>query len=181
MRLSRHGLAGTILTVLCSAGVWGQDPRPDSRARITEQFGLMAAYLGQEVREGSPWPKYPNVDVAQLLEDLKCLKQGDELRVKAIALARRYSSPSDLVKKDASPGYHEHAFARLYFAWGILMKTGILRTGRTLEDLIALLGPCTTTRDNLVDWYYSSPRCCNPCLRCTLREGRVEAIEVTSY
>ena len=133
-----------------------------------------------------PWG-WPNVELEQLFEHLKRLPADDQLRLEAIALARRYARPSDLIKKpDRGAAYHHLAHDRLRFAWRVLFETGVLHQGMTFEQAAMILGrpdmvfPQTNEGVTLMEWSYESIMHINPALICSIKAGVIERIEVVN-
>ena len=59
------------------------------------------------------------------------------------------------------------------------METKCLRIGIRFEEAVAMLGaPTHIYQNNQIEWYYSSRMHVNPVLRCTLKNGHVDTIEV---
>jgi hypothetical protein len=169
----------TVCFLASPEAVRPQEAPKTEPGQLKKQLDALAAELGQEPEKGVAAIKPPNPDRKRLLKALAQLPPGDPLRVQAIALARKYASPSDLRKASReSPAFYRKDHERLYFAWRVLLDLGVLRKGMSLEEAVAVLGapaPQTTTR---ADWYYSSPMHVNPQLACTLKEGRVQSFEI---
>ena len=175
-----------ILTpIFCLATIHPQTPQPE-REQARTQLQLIEDHLaGKDF--GKLWIEWADVEPQQLLDYLKLSKEGDQLRLEAITLARKYARPADLIKKpDAGPGYHHLAHDRLRFAWRVLMETGVLRKGMSQEEASAILGPPDVVYENktagvyIVDWTYDSSMHVNPALRCTFKGGVIEEIETVS-
>jgi hypothetical protein len=163
-----------------------QTPQQPEREQARKQLQLIEDHLaGKDF--GQPWIEWPDVQPQQLMDYLKLSKEGDRLRLDAITLARKYARPSDLIKKpDSGPGYHYLAHDRLGFAWRVLIETGVLRKGMSLEEASAILGRPDMVYENktggvdIVDWTYASSMHVNPALRCTFKGGVIEKIETVS-
>ena len=180
-RSSQQTLLMTVAFVCFTACAPPQDKRQQEREQAREQLKLLADYLAEkQIAAKGPWPEPPDVKLPDLLAHLRLFHEGDAVRLQAIALARKYASPSDLLRRpDPGAGYHRHAHARLVFAWSILMETGCLRKGMRLEDAVAVLGaPTKVWKDGIVDWAYDSTMHVNPCLRCKMKGDLIEAIEI---
>ncbi len=104
-----------------------------------------------------------SVGWATLLERLPQLPQGDELRIEAINLARRFANPNELAAK-AKDEQARWNHQRLHVAWQILQATETLRPGMRFEDLVALLGKPTARYPGAARWAYSSMMHVNPAL-----------------
>src|SRR5262245_7548863 len=160
-----------------------QSPQPE-REQARKQLKLIADHLAGQILN-QPWIEWPDVEPKQLIEYLKQLDAADQLRLEAIALARKYAVPVELIKKpDQGPGYHHLVRDRLRFAWRVLMETDVLRTGMSLEEAVAILGlpdmvyGNKEAANNIVDWSYESIMHVNPALRCSFRGGVLQKIEV---
>jgi hypothetical protein len=128
----------------------------------------------------------PKVDINTVLFYLKSHPEDKAQRNQALQLAKKYARPANLIRwPDQGAAYHHRAHGLLTFAWGVLIATGILREGMSLEEAVTILGLPTTVNGNkhtdcTVDWYYGSTMHVNPCLRCTVKEGFIERIEIIS-
>jgi hypothetical protein len=176
-----------ILTlILCLATIHAQTPQQPEREQARTQLQIIEDHLaGKDFSK--PWIEWPAVLPQQLMDYLRLSKEGDRLRLDAITLARKYARPSDLIKKpDAGPAYHNLAHDRLGFAWRVLMETGVLHQGMSLEEASAILGRADVVYENkiggvyIVNWTYASPMHVNPALRCTVKGGVIEKIETVS-
>src|SRR5262249_29309598 len=111
---------------------------------------------------------WPGVDLATILLYLKSHPEDNELRLEAIALARQNAN-LDSVGED-----HGLAHARLEYAWGVLIATGVLREGMSLQEAVAILGQPShvygdKSKEYAVEWYYQSSMHVNPVLRCSMK------------
>jgi len=169
---------------LCVATSHAQAPPQLEREKARKELKLIADHLAGE-RLNQPWIEWPDVEPKQLIEYLKQLDVADQLRLEAIALARKYAVPFELIKKpEQGAAYHNLVRDRLRFAWRVLMETGVLRTGMSLEEAVAILGlpdrvyGNKEAANNIVDWSYESIMHVNPALRCSFRGGVLQKIEV---
>lgn len=154
----------------------------EDRERVTNQLQQLADYFTMNpLKPEGGWHKPPLVDLAFLDR----LPVGDPLRVSAINLARKHANPEDFTsQRERSAGYHVQAHAKLEFAWGVLLKTGCLRPGMRLEEIIAMVGAPSELikRDDVTHgvWYYNSHMHVNPRLRVTIENQRIIALDVDS-
>ena len=88
--------------------------------------------------------------MTSVVQNIGRMTDGTPLRLKAIALARKYAAlpeyavEPDLRKQKRPEGIDDHqAHARLHFAWGVLRQTGVLHDGMRLEEVVGLLGQPT--------------------------------------
>ena len=110
---------------------------------------------------------WPAVDLATILLYLKSHPEDNELRLEAVAWARKNASPYVLT------GDHHLAHAKLDYAWGVLIVTGELREGISLQQAVAILGLPNhvygdKSREYTVEWHYQSPMHVDPVLRCSI-------------
>lgn len=171
---------------LCPSTIRAQTLQLSDREKAQKKLQLIKDHLtGQDFDQ--PWLNWPEVEDQQLLAYLKQSTEGDPLRAEAITLARRYARPADLTKKpDRGPAYHNLAHDQLGFAWRVLMETGVLHNGMTLEEAAAILGAPNRVYGNkasgkyIVDWTYESTMHVNPALRATIKSDVIEKIERVS-
>jgi hypothetical protein len=109
----------------------------------------------------------PAVDLAAILLYLKSHPEDHELRLEAIALARKNASPGGLTED------HHLAHAKLEYAWGVLIAAGMLREGVSLQEAVAILGLPghvygDQSKEYTAEWPYQSPMHVNPVLRCSI-------------
>ena len=188
--MSRDAISFAITVTCAWAVLWSNiangtdEPKPVDRKQISESLSLASKYLTWDVAKEPPGELAlkSSFAFAKLSDGLPRLSEADELRLEAIALARKYSSVTDLMrpapkgeKRDAN--YHHQAHAGLYFSWNILQGTKVLREGLSLEEAVALLGSPTAIKGDAVEWYYNSEMHVNPCLRCMLSKGRIQSIK----
>ncbi|MBL9093818.1 MAG: hypothetical protein JNL96_21560 [Planctomycetaceae bacterium] len=174
-----HCVTAIGILALVDGQILSAEPNPVDRARVAEHLEKLTDFFASDpYQPDGGWHRCPKVDLA----DLYRLPDGDPLRLNALALARKYANPADLVAPiDRGPGYHEQAHAKLRFAWDVLVKTGCLRPGMRLEEFVAIVGgPCEPrTVDNVtfVEWRYLSPMHVNPRLQITLENNYVKTIK----
>ncbi|MBL8796842.1 MAG: hypothetical protein JNM56_23275 [Planctomycetia bacterium] len=170
---------GALLTLVSLLGTEGGQAAPPSanQLELKELLATASQYLQADVRnrnaDPTPGRTDGNAAITKFVKGVGRLPEKDDIRRQAIALARKYASVADL-RQTPDPGsiYHHQAHARLHFAWGVLLETGVLRAGLRLEEAAALLGEPTSVRDEMMEWYYNSLMQVNPCLRASLRDGQ---------
>lgn len=169
------------------------EPKRLTTAEVEKELALAEGYITRD--RGKPPVDATTGEtvigrfaVSGVVENIGRQPEGSPLRLKAIALARKYAAipeyavQENLKKQKRPEGVDDHqAHARLHFAWGVLRETHVLRDGMRLEEVIALLGPPTKTGPEFAEWYYSSGMHVNPCLRWRV-DGRTKgSIQVTRY
>jgi RNA polymerase sigma factor (sigma-70 family) len=158
------------------------DPGKNQRKDMQADLKLMGDYLAWQAGKGTAPPKRPGVDIAALIDYLVQMPEGDDLRITAIVLARKYASVIDLEQQAnamAAGDYITNGFAheRLYFSWKVLLATGVLREGLRLEAACAILGqPTKINLPSYAEWHYRSSMHVNPCMRCKIKDGVITAI-----
>ena len=126
----------------------------------------------------------PALELQGLLECLSEAESGSALRVNAVALARRFSSPNELAADADGVSDWNRDREKLNYAWKILQATGVLRPGIRAEDAVAVLGSPSSqfvdedTNVKVLRWYYKSPMHVNPYLDLHLQEGIVIKIDI---
>jgi hypothetical protein len=131
-------------------------------------------------------------DVKAFVELLANLKDGDDLRLRAVAMARRWADAGELSRATRQKGDsvdHERMHFAIRTAWRILLATKVLHPGMRLEEAVAVLGMPHAQeqhgtvlglqqrqKDNSVVWYYLSSMHVNPRLKGTVKDGRLETI-----
>jgi len=180
----RLSLLLIFVSAFCVATSHAQTPLQLEREQARKELKLIADHLAGQ-RLNQPWIEWPNVEPKQLIEYLKQLDAADQLRLEAIALARKYAVPAELIKKpEQGAAYHNLVRDRLRFAWRVLLETGVLHTGMSLEEAVAILGLPDMVygnkepANNIVDWSYESIMHVNPALRCSFRRAVLQKIEV---
>jgi hypothetical protein len=161
-----------------------QQPKRLTAEEIERELAIVEAYLARD--GGDPWVNatpgesaVAGFSATSVVQNIDGLAADSPLRLEAIALARKYAAipeyaiEPDLRKQKRPKGVNDRqAHTRLYFAWGVLMGTGILRDGMRLEELVALLGQPTKLEPEMAEWYYSSGMHVNPCLRYWRLDGQ---------
>jgi hypothetical protein len=136
---------GTLAIVLlcalpCSvSGSAAEEPRQLAAEEVEKELAIVEAYLTRDLA-ASPQVFEPGELSAatsaatKVVGSVGGLPEESPARLKAIALARRYSAipeyatEADLRQQQRADGVdHRQAHARLYFAWGVLQETGVLR------------------------------------------------------
>src|SRR5438552_3984919 len=98
-----------LIPIFCLATIHAQTPQQPEREQARKQLQIIEGHLAAKDFD-QPWIEWPDVEPWQLLDYLKVSKEGDQLRLEAITLARKYARPEDLIKKpDAGSGYHHLA------------------------------------------------------------------------
>lgn len=153
-----------------------EEPKRLSAQEVEKELGIAEAYLNRDRDKPPADAKAGETTVAKfaatsVVQNIGGLPEESAVRLKAIALARKYSAIPEyaaeaILRKQKRPdGVDDHqAHTRLYFAWGVLRETGVLRDGMRLEDLVALLGPPTRITPETAEWHNSSQIHVNPCL-----------------
>jgi hypothetical protein len=152
------------------------EANPPTAEEVERELVIVEAYLIRNqdkppVDAKSKEATIANLALANVVRNIGRLPEGSLVRVRAIALARKYAAIPEYAaeadlgkqKRPERVDYHQ-AHARLDFAWCVLRETGVLREGMRLEELVALLGPPTKIRPDKAVWYYNSPMHVNPCL-----------------
>jgi hypothetical protein len=149
------------------------EPKPPTAEEVDKELSIAEAYLmgDRPVKLGTqPIP-------ANLIRNIGRLPQDSPVRLRAIALARRYAAIPEYVfdwKKRPERVDDRQAHFRLGFAWGVLRETGVLRDGMRLEEVVALVGQPTAIRPETAEWYYSSTMHVNPILAYLRSDGPAE-------
>jgi hypothetical protein len=151
-------------------------PLPDPE-KIKDRLVIASKYLQADAtnrdRDPAPGRMIANPAIRKLVKGVGKLPEGDNVRRQTVALARKYARVAELRKSpDPGPIYNHQAHTRLYFSWGVLLETRVLRGGLSLEEATALLGRPTSIRGREVEWCYRSRMHVNPCLRCSLGEDQ---------
>ena len=123
--------------------------RDEARKHLKE----LAEYLATEVNDGKDPPPSPTQALEGLLAYVKKQKDGDPVRKEALALAKKYAVvPNRKLGVKIRPGEANQITSRLEIAWKLLRETDVLRSGMTVEQASAVLGPPTQTEEGLVYW-----------------------------
>lgn len=191
MRPSVVFLMLTLPCIFCTARA--EELEPLTAAEIEEELAVVRTYLDRDMTkqepDGRPGESFRAVEAAgRVLRSIGDLPEESMVRLNAIAFARKHANipiPVDVRKQELSAARRAHM--RLTFSWAVLRKTGVLRDGMRLEELVALLGMPTKIGPETAEWYYSSRMHVNPCLRYWRTTGRHSPekkegmIEVTRY
>jgi hypothetical protein len=171
-----------ISAVCCLLGVAGLvqagEAKPPTEKELEKALAAVQTYLGRDPAKLAAELKPEELRAADegaavVLKHVGGLPEDSPVRLKAVALARKYAAVTDypdpdLLAKKRSDGVDYHpcyqAHTGLYFAWGVLRETKVLRDGMRLEEVVALLGPPTKITSDYAEWYYRSPMHVNPCL-----------------
>jgi hypothetical protein len=156
-----------------------EESKPLTEKAVGQQLAIVQSYLGRDPARlpAELTPKEHRAAheaVANVLKHVGGLPEGSPVRLKAIALARKYSAVSEypdsrrLAEKQPNPDNYridQRAHAGLNFAWGVLRQTKVLRDGMRLEEVVGLLGQPTATTPERVEWWYRSHMHVNPRLQ----------------
>jgi len=181
-----------IIAVCCllstAALVRSAEPKPLTEKEVEKELALIQAYLA---RDPATLPKDAKNDERRAAHDASVnvvthvgsLPEDSPVRLKAIALARKYAAVSDypnsreLSKKNPDSNHYlidVRAHTALDFAWGVLRETKVLHDGLRLKDLVGLLGQPTNTTPEMAEWWYRSQMHVNPRLQFWRKDGRLK-------
>ncbi len=116
------------------------------------------------------------------------LEAGDEIRIKALAIARQYASvreqqigrPSRDAHHTQRSAFDRRAHARLHFSWQTLRNANILHNDMGIEEAVAILGLPTRNNKLWVVWYYNSQMHVNPRFSAEKSNDRISNIKISN-
>jgi hypothetical protein len=182
-------LISVVCCLLGAAGlVQAGEPKPLNEKELDQELAVVQAYLGHDPAK-LPAEIKPEEDraahkaAANVLKYVGGLPEDSPVRLKAIALARKYAAVSEYPDSERLSEKQPHldnyridhrAHAGLDFAWGVLRETKVLRDGMRLEEVVGLFGPPTNLTSDHAEWYYKSPMHVNPHAQYWRKDGRMK-------
>jgi hypothetical protein len=168
-----------VLGLLAGPSVAAAQDRPAvDRDKLQTDLRELERYFIMDLRT-SFWsePSMHAPKIPEVVQRVKQLRRGDELRREAIALAMRHARVGDMVEgTNPAPSHVNQLHNRLYFAWTVLLESEVLRPGMPLQEAVQYLGEPTPLENGDVGWFYNSTiiYMTHPALLATVRDGRVQ-------
>jgi hypothetical protein len=159
------------------AAAGAQDRPAVDRDKLQTDLRELEQYFIRDLRK-SFWeepslnaPKIPDV-----VQRIKQLRHGEELRREAIALAMRHARIGDRVAEpNLAPSHDIQLYNRLSFAWVVLTELEVLHPGMSLQEAVQILGTPTPQENGELAWHYTwgMRYPVQPALFVTVKDGRI--------